>query len=149
VSAIRIAALAAADHAAWLPLWRGYQSFYEVDLPDEVTAANWARMLDPAEPVEGALAWDGDRAVGLVHMLYHRSTWSLGDTCYLNDLFVLPEVRLKGVGRGLIDYVQARAAAAGCASVYWHTHETNATAQRLYDGVAQRTGFIQYKKAIP
>jgi GNAT superfamily N-acetyltransferase len=149
MSAIRIAALAAEDLSAWLPLWRGYQTFYEVDLPREVTEANWARMLDPAEPVEGALAWDGDRAVGLVHMLFHRSTWSLSDTCYLNDLFVLPEVRLKGVGRLLIEYVYARAAAAGCASVYWHTHETNLTAQRLYDRVAQRTGFIQYKKAIP
>jgi GNAT superfamily N-acetyltransferase len=149
MSTIRIAALTPADHTAWRPLWAGYQTFYKVDLPPQVTEAVWARMLDPAEPVEGALAWDGDRAVGLVQTVRHRSTWSVGDTCYLNDLFVLPEVRQQGVGRKLIEHVYARAAEAGCESVYWHTHETNVTAQQLYNRVAQRTGFIQYKKPIP
>ncbi len=112
-----------------------------------MTRTTWQRLLDPAEPVHGALAFDEEgRAVGLAHWLFHRSTWSEGNSCYLNDLFVDPGLRGKGVGRALIDHVHADAAARGAPKVYWLTHETNTTAQRLYNAVAERTGFIQYRK---
>jgi GNAT superfamily N-acetyltransferase len=149
MSAATVLPLAAEDHAAWLPLWRDYQAFYQVDLAAAVTDVTWARLLDPAEPVEGALAWVNRQAVGLVHTVRHRSTWSIADKCYLNDLFVAPFVRGQGVGRSLIGYVHAAAAAAGCGSVYWLTHETNATAMQLYDSVGRRSGFVQYTRAIP
>jgi len=32
--------------------------------------------------------------------------------------------------------------------VYWHTHETNAVAMRLYDRVAERSGFVMYRKLL-
>ncbi len=133
-----------ADHSAWLPLWRAYQVFYKVDLSEATTSALWARLLDPAEPVHAALAWREGQAVGLAHWLTHRSTWSVADCCYLNDLFVAPETRLGGVGRALIAHVYEAAKADGCDRVYWLTHETNATAQALYDKVAVKTGFIHY-----
>jgi len=144
----RICQLRPEDHAAWLPLWRGYQSFYEVDIPSEVSASTWARLLDPAEPVAGALAWNGPAAVGLVHHIRHRSCWTTGGYCYLQDLFVSPAVRGSGIGRKLIEHVYAEAAREGCARVYWLTHETNATAMRLYDRVADRSGFVQYRKNL-
>lgn len=142
-----IRALTADDHPQWLPLWQGYLTFYEAALPAIVTETTWQRLLDPAEPVHGALAIDGDgRAVGLVHWLFHRSTWWVGDVCYLNDLFVDPTLRGKGVGRALIAHVYAQATAKGAPKVYWLTHETNTTAQKLYNAVAERTGFIQYRQ---
>jgi GNAT superfamily N-acetyltransferase len=144
----RICPLRPQDHAAWLPLWRGYQSFYEVDIPPEVSASTWARLLDPGEPVAGALAWNGPAAVGLVHHLRHRSCWTTGDYCYLQDLFVSSAHRGSGIGRKLIEHVYAEAAREGCARVYWLTHETNATAMRLYDHVADRSGFVQYRKNL-
>jgi GNAT superfamily N-acetyltransferase len=148
MTAIRVSPLTAEDYESWLPLWRGYQVFYQVDLPPEVTATTWERILDPSDPIAGALAWDGDEAVGFAHTLTHRNTWTVGDTCYLNDLFVLPELRKKGIGRALIEDVYAQAIAKGCETVYWHTHETNTTAQQLYNRVAQRSGFIQYSKSM-
>jgi GNAT superfamily N-acetyltransferase len=148
MSAIAVLPLEPQDYAAWLPLWRGYQAFYQVDLLPDVTAATWARLLDPAWPMDGVLAWQDRQAVGLAHTVRHLSTWSTADKCYLNDLFVSPDVRGRGVGRALIDAVYARAAAAGCGAVYWLTHETNATAMRLYDRVASRSGFVQYSKAL-
>ncbi|HEY9215658.1 MAG TPA: GNAT family N-acetyltransferase, partial [Ancylobacter sp.] len=81
------------DFAIWLPLWKGYQTFYEADIPESTTEVTWARMLDEAEPMFGALAFHDGRAVGLVHYLTHRSTWSEGNVCYLNDLFATPEMR--------------------------------------------------------
>lgn len=135
------------DYEAWLPLWRGYLTFYEADLPDAVTASTWSRLLDDREPVHGALVFDDEgRAVGFVHWLFHRSTWSVGNVCYLNDLFVDGSQRGKGLGRDLIQHVHADATAKGAPKVYWLTHETNTTAQHLYNTLAERTGFIQYRK---
>jgi GNAT superfamily N-acetyltransferase len=141
-----IVPLQSENHDAWLPLWRGYQSFYEVDIPADVSALTWTRLLDPAEPMGGALAWRGSRAVGLVHHIRHRSCWTGGDYCYLQDLFVSPMVRGSGVGRKLIEYVYAVAMRGGCSRVYWLTHETNAAAMLLYDRIAERSGFVQYRR---
>jgi GNAT superfamily N-acetyltransferase len=137
------------DHDAWMPLWRAYQAFYQVDIPAETSAVTWRRLLDPAEPMHAVLAWQGDRAVGLVHWILHRSCWTTGDYCYLNDLFADPGVRGTGVGRALIEHVYREAEAAGCANVYWLTHETNAVAMRLYDRIAERSGFVQYRWKLP
>lgn len=145
---IEIRAIGPGEHAAWLPLWRGYQTFYEVALPDAATACTWARLLDPAEPVDGALAWRGAEAVGLVHHVRHRSAWTVGDYCYLQDLFVADAARGAGIGRRLIAHVYDAARAAGCARVHWLTHESNADAMLLYDRIAEKSGFVQYRKVF-
>ena len=140
--------LSSGDHAAWLPLWRGYQAFYKVDIPAEVSEVTWRRLNDPAEPMRGALAWSDGAAVGLVHYIRHRSCWTTGDYCYLQDLFVEPGIRGTGVGRGLIEYVYERAREQGLNRVYWLTHESNDEARRLYDRIADRSGFIQYRHLL-
>jgi GNAT superfamily N-acetyltransferase len=145
---LEIVALSPGDRPAWLPLWRGYQAFYKVDIAEAVTQSTWSRMLDPAEPVHGALAMLDGKAVGLVHFLFHRSTWSVGNVCYLQDLFVAPDIRGHGVGERLIAHVYQQAENAGCPEVYWLTHETNTTAMKLYDRVADRPGFVQYSKTL-
>ncbi|MGH7101616.1 MAG: GNAT family N-acetyltransferase [Acetobacteraceae bacterium] len=147
-SRIDIRALSQADHAAWLPLWRGYQAFYGVEISPGVSDLSWSRLLDPGEPVSGALAWDGAAAVGFVHCIRHRSCWTEGDYCYLQDLFVVPETRGRGVGRRLIEYVYETAAREGCVRVHWLTHQSNAVAMRLYDRVAERTPFVQYRRNL-
>jgi ribosomal protein S18 acetylase RimI-like enzyme len=48
----------------------------------------------------------------------------------------------------LIEHVYAEARKAGCSRVYWLTHETNATAMALYDRIAERSGFVQYRKIL-
>jgi len=136
------------DHEDWLRLWRGYQEFYRVEIPEATSAVVFERLLDPAEPMNGALALRDGRVVGLVHHIRHRSCWTVGDYCYLQDLFVDREVRGGGVGRALIDYVYQVAAAQQCSRVYWLTHESNAEAMVLYNRVADRSGFVQYRKIL-
>ena len=104
--------ITAADHAAWLPLWQGYQRFYNATIADETSALTWQRFLDPAEPMHAALTWRDGAAVGLVHYIFHRSCWTSGDYCYLQDLFVAENIRGGGIGRALIEHVYAQAAAA-------------------------------------
>ncbi|GAC1310980.1 MAG: GNAT family N-acetyltransferase [Steroidobacteraceae bacterium] len=145
---VSIRALRATDREAWTSLWHGYQSFYRVSIADATTQIVWARLLDEAEPMNAALAMDGERAVGLVHHIRHRSCWSEGDYCYLQDLFVHPDARGRGAGRMLIEHVYAAAVEQRCSRVYWLTHESNAQAMHLYDQVAERTGFLQYRRAL-
>jgi len=141
-----------ADFAEWLPLWDGYNEFYgrsgPTALPREITDMTWARFFDAYEPVHALIAERQRRLVGLVHYLYHRSTTMLAPTCYLQDLFTLASERGQGVGRALIEAAYERARAAGVGRVYWQTHETNQTAMKLYDQVAERSGFIVYRKII-
>jgi GNAT superfamily N-acetyltransferase len=143
---ITIRAMRADERAAWEPLWKGYQAFYEVVIPDETTAVTWARLHDPAEPMGVLGAYMDGRLCGIVHYLFHRSCWSIGNYCYLQDLFVAEAARGRGLGRALILAVEETARAAGASRVYWLTHETNASARALYDRLADRSGFIQYRK---
>ncbi len=136
------------QHADWYPLWRGYQAFYKVDIPADVSEVTWTRLLDSNEPMAGALAWKGTRAVGLVHYIRHRSCWTVGDYCYLQDLFVDGTIRGAGIGRGLIQHVYAEAERLGCSRVYWLTHETNTSAMKLYEQVGDRSGFVQYRHLL-
>jgi len=136
------------ERAAWEPLWKGYQTFYEVALSDEITTTTWSRLQDPAEPMFVLGAYLGGKLVGIVHSLYHRSCWTIGNYCYLQDLFVAEEARGHGIGRALIEAVASEARAAGASRVYWLTQEGNTTARALYDRVAKRSGFIQYCKVL-
>ncbi|MCM2504995.1 GNAT family N-acetyltransferase [Aureimonas altamirensis] len=136
------------DKDAWLTLWEGYQRFYKVEIPRDVSEKTFERLLDPAEPMFGVLAFEDDKPLGLVHYIFHRSTWTVGDYCYLQDLFVAEGMRGRSLGRKLIDFVYSEAAKAGASRVYWLTHETNRAAMKLYDQVADRTGFLQYSKSF-
>jgi len=147
-----IRAVARADFSQWLPLWEGYNKFYgrhgETALPDAITQTTWARFFDAGEPVHAIVAEHEGQLVGLVHYIFHRSTTSIALTCYLQDLFTEEPARGKGIGRRLIDEVYEQAKLAGASRVYWLTHESNSTARKLYDQVADNSGFIVYRKSL-
>jgi GNAT superfamily N-acetyltransferase len=138
------------DYDQWLPLWDGYNAFYgrsgATALSPEITAMTWARFFDAYEPVHALVAEHDGNLLGLTHYLFHRSTTAIAPTCYLQDLFTNQAARGKGVGRALILGVYEKARLAGCARVYWQTHETNLTAMQLYNKVAEHSGFVVYRK---
>jgi GNAT superfamily N-acetyltransferase len=140
------------DFPQWLPLWLGYNAFYgrsgPTALPDEITQTTWARFFDVYEPMHAMVAESDGELVGLVHYLFHRSTISISPTCYLQDLFTRESTRGQGVGRRLINAVYEQAKLAGVARVYWQTHESNSTPMKLYGQLADRSGFIVYRKNL-
>jgi len=139
--------LTAADRPEWAALWRAYLAFYETTLGEEVYATTFARLISSDHPDQKALlAVSGERPVGLAHTIYHPHNWRLEKVCYLQDLYVAPEMRGTGTGRALIEAVYAAADADGCPSVYWLTQDFNATARRLYDRVGKLTPFIKYTR---
>ena len=140
------------DYTQWLPLSDGYNAFYErsgpTALDPEITRMTWARFFDAYEPVHALVAESEGRLLGLTHYLFHRSTTVIAPNCYLQDLFTSAAARGKGVGRALIEGVYERARTAGSPRVYWQTHKTNHTAMQLYDKVAERSGFVVYRKML-
>jgi GNAT superfamily N-acetyltransferase len=145
---VRVRHAEARDRSAWLALFRGYIEFYQASVAEDVVDTLWQRLMDGDEGFPVALlAVDGaDRPLGLAHVLFHRSTWTQGWYCYLEDLFVAPQARGKGIGRALIEAVYANADARGCSRTYWMTQENNATARALYDKVATKSPFVQYRR---
>jgi GNAT superfamily N-acetyltransferase len=143
---LEIRPLQAGDRAGWEPLARGYKAFYETEHPDTVYDATWQRLLDGRE-IAGLAAVQGGRLLGIAHFFVHTSVWT-GDACYLQDLFVDPHARGRGVGRALIEAVALAARERGATRYYWNTHADNATARRLYDLVAEHRGMIRYDFAL-
>lgn len=137
------------DHDSWMPLWQGYNAFYgrrgETALDPKITERTWQRFFDVNEPVFAMVAESGNTLVGLSHYSFHRDTTRIELTCYLQDLFTVPSERGRGIGRSLILGVYEEARAAGIHSVYWQTHESNASGRRLYDKVAKHAGFLVYE----
>jgi GNAT superfamily N-acetyltransferase len=149
---VEVRALQRADFLHWKQLWDGYNAFYgrvgDTALASDITLVTWSRFFDACEPMHALVAEVAGRIVGLAHFLYHRSTTQISPTCYLSDLFTVDTVRGQGVGRALIGAVYAHAKLAGSPRVYWQTHETNAVAMRLYDQVAERSGFLVYRRSV-
>jgi GNAT superfamily N-acetyltransferase len=150
---IVVRAILPADFQAWRVLWDGYNAFYgrqgDTVLPEEITRMTWSRFFDAYEPLHALVAITSGKLVGLAHYVFHRSTIQIAPTCYLSDLYTDPDVRGQGVGGALIQAVYEVAARHGMPRVYWHTHETNRTAMRLYDKVADKSGFVVYRRSIP
>ena len=146
--AVSVRALQPSDYAAWLPLWRGYVAFYDSSVSDAQTALTWQRLLDPAFNLNALVVQLNGEMVGFTHYLFHPATWSQGNCCYLEDLFVSPAMRGSGAGRALIDGVKQAAQAQGAAKLYWLTQTHNATARKLYDAVAKDTGFMHNQIAL-
>lgn len=144
----RIRPLEAKDKDAWRKLFLAYIEFYKSKVADDVVETTWERLMSGAEHVHRGLVAvdDTDKPVGIAHIIFHRSTWSKTWYCYLEDLFVDPSLRAGGIGRKLIEAVYAEADKMGATRTYWSTQEFNYRARGLYDQVATRSPFLQYRR---
>ncbi|MEL7344594.1 MAG: GNAT family N-acetyltransferase [Pseudomonadota bacterium] len=143
---LNIRPLARTDRQEWARLWTAYLAFYDTVLPAPHYDLAFDRLLSDDHHTPFCLiAQDGGTPCGLAHYLFHAHGWQAHDICYLQDLFVDETARGGGVGRALIEHVAACAAQCGAGPVYWTTAQDNVTARALYDKVAKKTPFIQYK----
>jgi GNAT superfamily N-acetyltransferase len=140
--------LGSPDREAWERLFLAYIGFYRAEVPHAVIDLTWQRLLAGGEGnPTGLLAVDESHTpCGFAHILFHRSTWSPTWYCYLEDLFVDPVRRKAGTGRALIEAVYREADTRGCTRTYWVTEEGNATARALYDRIATKVPFVQYRR---
>ena len=132
------------DEAVWRRMWRGYLDFYESDVSDEVTNRTWKRILDPDSAVKCIVAESDGAVCGFANCVVHENTWETQPVCYLEDLFVNPAARGRGIGAALIEWLRIAMRAEGWARVDWGTRENNVAARRLYDRFTQADDFVRY-----
>ena len=137
-----------ADRADFLRLWQGFCDGYGMDLPPGVTDFTWTRLMDPSCPMVARLACVDGVPQGFAIHQHHPSTWVMGDDGYLEDLYVAPEARGRGLGRALIQDLIAIGRARGWQRLYWLTEIDNATARHLYDQFAANDGHIRYRMRL-
>ena len=142
----KIQSLDTIEYLKWLHVWQQYQQFYQASIAEDVSIKTWEKLIEPTyTQMYGYAAVKDGVVMGIVHVIEHESCWTLKPYAYLQDLFVDPSERGQGVARSLIEQVYTQAMQRQCDRVYWLTQESNHLAQQLYDKVAKKTGFIQYK----
>lgn len=148
MSDLAIRRVRADDKARWRELWHGYRDFYRAAQSDEVDETLWAALLAGDGEIQGLVADRGRGPIGLVHYVFHKSTWSLKPICYLQDLFVSKQDRGGGAAKALMQACFDDAKAQGAFRVYWQTQEYNGAARSLYDTLTPRSSFIVYRKEL-
>jgi GNAT superfamily N-acetyltransferase len=140
--------LQARDYPIWRRLFDGYITFYKSHVADDVVKLTFARLLSDEPGTHEALVVvdSADEPFGLAHIIFHRSTWSPTHYCYLEDLYVDPAARAKGAGRALVEAVYAVADQRQVTRTYWSTQEFNYRARGMYDQVATKSVFVQYRR---
>ena len=146
---LTIRAIEEKDKSQWLKLWAGYLEFYKSTISPEQTELTWKRLINNELKMFGFVAENEDGVIGFTHCLFRPSTWTETDYCYLEDLFVDPNIRGKGVGRALIEKVVEFAKQKESKRVYWTTQEFNKTARVLYDSITPVSEFVQYRLKLP
>lgn len=134
------------DRAAFLVMWDDFVA-YDPDEPmfTGMGAVNWERLMDPANPFKGLVAVDESGArLGFTLYLAFPFSFSRGDACYLQDLYVVRAARGRGIARSMITELAERGRKAGWFKIFWMTQPDNDMARRLYDSVAQVADFVRY-----
>ncbi|MBY0408292.1 MAG: GNAT family N-acetyltransferase [Rickettsiales bacterium] len=146
MTAVSVRPVEAGDQERWMELWRSYNVFYGIDVPEEVTASTWERIMSGNHDMGCLVAceWPYGAVLGFANFIVHPRTWSLNDACYLEDLYVDEAARGKGVGKLLCEAVKHMAERRGLSQVYWNTRESNTPARKLYDQIATKDDFVRY-----
>ena len=145
---LTIRAIEEKDKDQWLKLWAGYLEFYKSTISPEQTELTWKRLINNELKMFGFVAESEEGVIGFTHCLFRPSTWTETEYCYLEDLFVDPIIRGKGVGRSLMEKVFELAKEKKSKRVYWTTQEFNKTARVLYDSITPVSEFVQYRLPI-
>ncbi len=137
-----------ADEAVWRDLWQSFLAYYKTSLDPAITTCTWSRLIDPASRLQMRVAEVDGTVLGFAIYHHHESTWVMGEDCYLEDLFVAPAARGKGLGRALILDLMAISRDRGWHRLYWHTDAGNSNARRLYESIVPADGHIRYRLPI-
>ena len=122
--------------------------FYKETLPDEQTELTWSRFFDDDFNLHGFVVEFDGQVVGFAHCSFTNSTWLEKPDLYLEDLFVSPDHRKRGLGEFLIENCAMFAKESGARRLYWQTQRSNESAQRLYGKVARLSEYIIFEKVL-
>ena len=144
-TAVRVRPLEQGDFFAWYELYSGYADFYETPLQDERAMRAWTWLHSDASAMRGLVAVDADGTVmALAHVREFERLLENDRGLYLEDLFVGPRFRNRGVARAIFDHLKQEARDRGFGVIRWITAEDNYRGRAVYDRVGTKTKWVTY-----
>jgi GNAT superfamily N-acetyltransferase len=133
------------DIEEMLPLIRAYCEFYETAPDDDGLRRMFETLIANADQGAVYIARDEGSAVGFATLDWKWSSLKAAKIGYLEDLFVDPESRGKGIADALIEVCADRCRELGMPAMAWQTAPDNHRAQQVYDRTgAEADTYLEY-----
>ena len=130
----------------WDALFAAYADFYGSAQSPAMREAVWGWLHDDAHELRGLVALDASaQGVGIAHYRPFSRPLAASVGGFLDDLFVRPDWRGRGVAEALIEAVAADGRRRGWSVIRWITAQDNGRARALYRRVADETGWVTYQ----
>ena len=137
--------LKTSDKQEWEKLFKGYGDFYKAQINDEILSTVWDWLFDKKHVVNGLCYEIEGKIVGIAHYRTMPRPLKGKYIGFLDDLFVDPNFRGQKIGQKLIEALKKMAKSNNWKVIRWITHSDNKTAKKLYDKIANNTGFDLYE----
>ena len=133
------------DKEQWENLYKGYAKFYKVEMNKTILKTVWNWIHDKNHEVEGIVYEINNKIVGLAHYRKMPRPLRGQEIGFLDDLYVDPDYRRKGIGEKFLNYLKELSKSRGWNLIRWLTHDDNIKAKSLYDRVAEKTNWDLYE----
>jgi len=133
------------DKKNWMKLYCGYAKFYKVPMNQDILDTLWGWILDNNHIVNGICYELDSNIVGIAHYRTMPRPIKGKYIGFLDDLFVDPEFRGQKIAQKLINHLKSLSQANNWDGIRWITHSSNENAKKLYDKIANNTGFELYE----
>ena len=137
------------DYQSWKIIFKEYLTFYNSELTDSTIKSSWDKIINKDEQIYCLGCYKSSEKnkelIGIMNFIFHKSTWSKKHVCYLEDLFIQEDYRLKGCASLLIKNLVKICKISHIEKIYWKTKSDNYQAQSLYNKFAIQTDFLEYE----
>ena len=133
------------DKENWAKLYKGYADFYKVPMNIGILDTLWGWIHDESHDVNGLCFELGSKIVAIAHYRTMPRPIKGQYIGFLDDLFVQSEFRGQNIAQKLITHLKSLSKANNWQGVRWITNSSNEHAKKLYDKIANNTGFELYE----
>jgi GNAT superfamily N-acetyltransferase len=133
------------DKENWTRLYKGYADFYKVPMNKGVLDTLWGWIQDENDIVMGICFELEGKIVGIAHYRTMPRPIKGEYIGFLDDLFVEPDFRGQKIAQKIINYLKSLSKDNNWKGIRWITHSSNKNAKKLYDKIANNTGFELYE----
>jgi ribosomal protein S18 acetylase RimI-like enzyme len=133
------------DKENWAKLYNGYAEFYKVPMNTDILDTIWSWIHDETQVVNAICFELKGKIVGITHYRTMPRPIKREYIGFLDDLFVEPEFRDQKIAQNLISHLKSLSKDNNWNGIRWITHSSNENAKKLYDKIANNTGFELYE----
>ena len=133
------------DFKRWSNLYQEYAIFYNVPMNMGILETLWDWINDENHIVNGICFELNNKILGIAHYRTMPRPIKGQYIGFLDDLFVDPDFRGQKIAQKLISHLKSLSKANNWNGIRWITHSSNKNAKKLFDKIANNTGFELYE----